>query len=601
MIKIFGQTDKIFNSNGDIVLNAVKAKIRKEDNGAFYIDIEAGLEYSDYLVSGNIIVANTPQGEQAFRITNPQKTKTKIKLRAYHVSFDSENYLIVDSYVVDKTCKQALEHLSNATTPQNPFIFDSDISDIHSYRCVRKSLYEALQTVIERWGGHIVRDNFNISILKSIGKDNGVVVQYKKNLKDITCTESWDSVVTQLLPVGQDGITLPEKFLVSETQYEIPYTKTVSFNQSLDMEQFTDPVTDEVDEQAYLDALIEDLRKQATAYLKENCLPQINYTLNAHLDNVTDIGDVVEVKDERLGVDLMTNVIAYEFDCILERYAKIEFGNASQTLSGLVSNITSSVDSTINSSIEGLGFEVKETTQKINDTLTGSFVVFDGNSILVLDNLPKEDAENIIKIDKNGISVSDSGIDGTFNTVWSIDGIFNAGKITIDNFIADYINGGVYKIGNALNSYGLLSIYNGDNEQIGQIDNEGITLDGVNIRQALFYSVGDTDTIENVQASGMCTDNAEKIVFSVVLPKSMKDRTVSITDLKVNIRKSEGGYSLGYIAGGYDVLQDVNLSVLSTKATDNTLTIEIIKNTAFNASDNTPQAVTIESMSLSFN
>ena len=66
MIKVFGQTDTSFSSNGDIVLQSLKAKVHKEDNGNYYLDLETGLEYVDYIVEGNIVVANTPQGDQAF-------------------------------------------------------------------------------------------------------------------------------------------------------------------------------------------------------------------------------------------------------------------------------------------------------------------------------------------------------------------------------------------------------------------------------------------------------------------------------------------------------------------------------------------------------
>ena len=127
MIKVFSQTDHTFNSNGDVVLQAVRAKIRKEDNASFYLELETGLEYINYLIPNNIVVANTPQGEQAFRISNVTKTKYKLNVRADHIFYDAENYLIQDSYVVDKNCVDALNHLSDATEPQNPFIFVSDI------------------------------------------------------------------------------------------------------------------------------------------------------------------------------------------------------------------------------------------------------------------------------------------------------------------------------------------------------------------------------------------------------------------------------------------------------------------------------------------
>ena len=127
MIKIFSTTDKIFSSNGDVVLQPFKAKVHKEDNGDYYLDLVTDLKYSDYLLTGNIVVANTPQGEQAFRITNPQKTNTKITVKAWHVFYDSKNYLIADSYVLDKNCNDALDHLNSATEPQSEFQTLSDI------------------------------------------------------------------------------------------------------------------------------------------------------------------------------------------------------------------------------------------------------------------------------------------------------------------------------------------------------------------------------------------------------------------------------------------------------------------------------------------
>ena len=348
MIKIFGQTDRDFSSNGDCVLRPLKAKVHKEDNGEYYLDLETGLEYIDFFVEGNIVVANTPTGDQAFRIGNVTKKKSKLVSKCYHVFYDSENYLIVDSYVVNKTCNEALVHLNNATEPQSVFTVSSDVTHVDSFRCVRKSFYEAIQTVLERWGGHLVRDDFSIQIKDSIGHDNGIIVQYKKNLKDITCSENWDNVVTKILPTGRDGIMLnavdpnADIYITSSTQYALPYTKTVSFNQDLNEDDYPS-------EQAFMQALVVDLRSQATAYLEKNCVPQVNYTLKANLEKLTDIGDVVEVIDERLSVHLMTNVIAFEYDCISGQYTDIQFGNFSQSLSGFAKTIVENTENYINS------------------------------------------------------------------------------------------------------------------------------------------------------------------------------------------------------------------------------------------------------------
>ena len=237
--------DKIFETNGDKIIKATKAKVHKEDNGDFYLDFESGINYADDIVENAILVVNLPQGDQAFRISNVSKTKSKISTKAWHVFYDSQNYLIKDSYVVDKNCAGAMEHLNNATEPVSPFSTSSDITSVGSYRCVRKSLFEALEVVRERWGGHLIRDNFSIWLNRTIGIDTQVVIRYRKNLKEITCEENWDDVVTKLLPVGKDGILLNELdpqrsvYLVSAISYAVPYTKTVSFTQDTQSKLFT--------------------------------------------------------------------------------------------------------------------------------------------------------------------------------------------------------------------------------------------------------------------------------------------------------------------------------------------------------------------------
>jgi phage minor structural protein len=462
-------------------LRPLKAKVHKEDNGSFYLDLETGLEYIDYLVDGNIVVVNLPQGDQAFRISNPTKTKTKITTRAYHVFYDAKNYLIVDSYVVDKTCNAALDHLNSATEPESPFTTLSDVVTANSFRCVRKSLYEAIQTVIERWGGHLVLDNFKIEIRNSIGKDNGVTVRYKKNLQDITCEENWDAVVTKLLPVGKDGLLLPELYVVSETQYEIPYTKTVSFNQDIPEEDFTD-ADGNLNEDAYQEALIADLRQQAQEYIDANCVPKINYKLKAHLENITDIGDTVAVIDERLGIDLMTNVIAFDYDCILKRYTSVEFGNFAKTLSGLVSNINSSTQQIVKDETNNIQIsftdDLQEATDKIWNVLGESNVIYEGDKILVLDSLPKESARNVIMINSGGIGFSSTGINGVFNSAWTIDGTFDMQQINVINLVADLIKGGTLKLGSHNNASGILELYDDANNVVGVMDKNGLKMYG---------------------------------------------------------------------------------------------------------------------------
>lgn len=483
MIRIFGQTDKLYTSNGDIVIQPYKAKIHKEDSGDYYLDLECGLEYADYITQGRLVVAPDPAGAQAFRIDNPEKLMHKIKARAWHVYYDSENYLISDSYVVDKNCNDALDHLNNATEPASEFTTISDVTSINSFRCVRKSLREAVETVCERWGGHIVRNNFNIAIRQNIGVDNGVTVRYGKNLKDIVVTEDWDKVVTKLMPVGRDGIKLPEVYLIADTSYPIPYTKVVSFEQDINEEDYknADGTTDTA---AYEAALIDDLRLQAQKYIEVNQYPQINYTLKGNLEKITDIGDKVEVIDERLGVDLVTSVISFDYDCILEKYTEVSFGNFKKKLSGYSGAISAGVSTAIKETTETvtatLQDEMTAATSQIWEALSGSNVIYEGDKILVVDKLPKESATYVMMINAAGIGFSNTGINGTFSSAWTIDGTLNMQNINVINLMADLIKGGTLKLGSNLNSYGRLEVYNAANTLIGTFDKDGIILYGTN-------------------------------------------------------------------------------------------------------------------------
>ena len=476
MLKVFSPVDTTFTSNGDAVIQATRAVIHKVDNGDFYLDLECGLEYIDYIKPNNIIVAPTPQGDQAFRIDTIESTRTKITAKCWHIFYDSENYLIADSYVYEKNCNDALDHLNAALDNPSPFNTLSDVQTIASYRCVRSSFYEAIQTVLERWGGHLVRDNFNIQIRNTIGQDNGVTIQYKKNLKEITVSYDWSQVCTKCLPVGQDGYTLDELYLYSDTQYAIPYTKTVTFDQGSIVKE------DYPDDDSYKAALREDLIAQCTAYLEIAQYPAINYTLNANMEKITDVGDLVEVYDERLGVAISAAVLSFDYDCILGSYVSIEFGTAGASLSDLMSGVTQEINTAIAENTANLtvnlqaAIEVAE--ERIWNALGSSYCIYSGDQILIVDTLPAENATNCIRINSGGIAFSQTGINGTFTTAWTIDGTFNAQAINVINFTADLIKGGTLKLGSNLNSYGCIEVYNEANTLIAQLDKNGLLMYG---------------------------------------------------------------------------------------------------------------------------
>ena len=481
MIKIYEPTEVLFDHNGLKILHPTKAEIYIEDNGDYYIDVESSIDDLEYLQEGMIIRAATRWGEQGFRLTNPVRKNNKISVKGYHLWKDSSKYIIFNSYVENKNCNDALDHLNSACDVGTPFTTISDITTINSTRIVRQSLEEAIATVIEKWGGHLYRDNWVIGVKSKIGKDRGITIKYGKNSTNIEANEDWSNVVTKIMPVGYDGITLPEKYLEAETQYSVPYTKVIKFEQDINQDDYKDEKGN-LKEEEYKEALIEDLRNKAKSYLNENQYFKCNYKVKAHIEGVIDLGDVIVVEHKRLGINLTTNVISLKYDCIRDKYIEIEFGNFKTKLKDLVSNIDKQTKETVANANEvvkvTLQNELNTATSKIWGTLGDSYVIYEGDRILVVDSLPKETAANVMMINAGGIGFSNTGINGSFNSAWLIDGTLDMQAVNCINMTANLVKGGTFKVGSQLNEAGRIEIYDLSNVLIGTFDENGIVVFG---------------------------------------------------------------------------------------------------------------------------
>lgn len=480
MISVYPPNESLFFDNGIKILSPKKAMIRKEDNGDYYLELVDSIENLDYYQSGFIIRVPTPWGKQGFRLSNPKINGNRLSIKAKHLCFDSANYIIKDSYVVDKNCNDALDHLNKNCDIPTPFTTISDISKINSYRCVRHSLEEAIAVLIERYGGHLVRDNFQIEIREKIGKDNNVVLAIGKNIKTTDIDENWDEVVTKILPVGKDGITLDEVYLtIEEELYDIPYSRVVSFEQDhINESDFTN--TDgNLNEKEYKEALKNDLKIQAIDFLENHKYPKVNYSISAYLKEVSDIGDTIYVKHPRCKLDLTTQVIAIEYDVIAQKYTKIEFGNFKTTLKSLFQKISYTAKEeaskiTAEASTK-LQEELKLSSSKILGALGAGYSIYDGDRILIVDELPKENAKNVILINNAGIGFSKTGISGPFNSAWTIDGTLDMQQINVINLVADMIKGGTLKLGSNLNEAGQMELYDEANKLICSVNKDGFT------------------------------------------------------------------------------------------------------------------------------
>ena len=476
MIRVYDATEKLFNNNGLKVLNPLFAQILKVDNGDYYIELEDMLENLEYYQKGMIIRATTPWGIQGFRCDNPIIKNNRISCKAWHLFYDSENYIISEATATDKNCNDAVNHFNDSTDTESPFTVISDVAtEPKTTEVVRKSLYAVFVDLLNVYGGRWYRDNFNFGIMSSIGQDRGVVLAYNKNITDINVEEVWDNVCTKILPyvkVGDEEITLDEIYVEANTDlYDIPYTKVVEFK--YDKKEGDVAPTSNSDWKEWL-------HSEALKYLEENKLPKVNYSVSAKLDNVSDVGDVIRVKHPKCNVDIETEVISVKYDVIKGRYTAIEFGNFRKEIKSLVNEVASLVETDSDNKIANnnalLQQELGKATAEINSVLSGSNVINNGNEILIVDRLPKEDAIYCLKINSAGIGFSKNGMYGTFTSAWTIDGTLDMQAINVINLTASLIKGGTLKLGGTNNASGTFELYDTSNKLTALMDKEGLTV-----------------------------------------------------------------------------------------------------------------------------
>lgn len=436
MIKIFDGNAKSFNSNGKIAIKPYECKeYKKKSLNGWYIEVEVDIKYKDYILKDELCVIKSKSkiNPQAFRIGQPTINSERVIFTAEHVMFDARNYILEDVRPVQKNALNALDYINERTNKSSPFSYVSDISDLNTAYFQLKTLFEAWQVIEERWKGVFDADNWNITFSNNLGKSVGELFVYKKNLKDVQIFEDWSEVVTELYPVGSDGLKLPELFLESDIKYKIPYSKTVDFPSDISR-------TDENGNQLEISSneLIEELRTKAETYLNKNKYPKVSYEITTDISENIDVNDKITVKHPL--INLLTEVQEYVFNHNSNTTESLVFGNYTRDVAKKFNNIKETLNN-LNNSVLNNSTLINEQKNIINTLNKLGQVYIDDNEILILDKLPKEEAKNVLKIGLGGISFSENGYDGDFVTAWTLDGSFNANFIKSGTINTSLIKG----------------------------------------------------------------------------------------------------------------------------------------------------------------
>lgn len=343
MIEVYKSTNTNFDFNGDMVLKPSLCDLEVELNGMIEVTLEHPYDKLGrwkYIEEDNIIRVPYPgkKDGQLFYIYDKDKGMTGVKCKARHIFFDLASEVLVDCRPTNCNGKEALRKMLAGTG----FTGHSDIVSINTAHYIRKHIAnEALisddeNSFINKWGGELDVDNFNVYMNNRTGGEYGVTFKYGRDLINLNENSNIDSIITRIIPVGFNGITIHETYVESPliNKYRKVKTDVVKFDYIKVKESPEDEGYDTLEE-------AQEALREAAKELFNDGLDKLLYQLDLEvtkLENTlkyedykdiltTGLGDTVGVEHIDIGIDIKTRVIKFTYDCIKEKYKSITIGN----------------------------------------------------------------------------------------------------------------------------------------------------------------------------------------------------------------------------------------------------------------------------------
>lgn len=464
---LYNKSETAFTHNGvGLLSEAVKATVTEERNGSYELSLQypiTGRFYSE-ITEGAIIKAkaNETSEPQLFRIYKSSKPINGIvTYSAEHISYDLNGIPLLGFSIKNATPQMALTKAIEGAALPCPFTAYSNISTLNSTEILTPCSVRALlggQTgsLLDVWGGEYEFDNFTVKLYLHRGKDNGVVIEYGKNLKDLKQESNIAECYTHLMPYAvytvQDENGNSEEKYVYLAEKVIPLTEAedIGHNKAFIMD-FSDRFGDneEITE--------EKLRAKATAYAAAADLgtPKVNITVSfvqlwqteeykniAPLERVK-LCDTVTVRFSKLGVAATSKVIKTVYNSLQEKYESVTLGDAKSSFANTVNKQQEAIQE-IKSSVKKGQAEATEQLKKAIANATslitghsGGYVVLNPaekpQEILILDTPTIDEAVNVWRWNSGGLGYSSTGYNGEYSLAMTMDGAI----------VADFISAGI--------------------------------------------------------------------------------------------------------------------------------------------------------------
>ncbi|MCL4942301.1 phage tail protein [Streptococcus suis] len=345
MICLYAADESLFEHNGLGILDndLKKCHVEEELNNLYTLTAQYPLwaKFGKLIRNGMIIKAPTPNGDQLFRIYQSKPSMGMLEIHAFHIFYDLAFNFVEDTNIVSKSGQAWLQQLSQNTQYRHPFTFFSDISTVAGSRVVRKNCVEILlntsldNSFVNRFGGEILRDNFKVYFNRAIGENRGFKIRHKKNLKGYTANIDDKTVITRIMPIGFDGLLLPEKYVDSPRISDYPFPRIGKVE--VDVKAAVGENADAKDavplNEAYtkMRALI---KEQFGVIDVPTCSYEVDFVELSKTKEYADfqnletvrIGDTVTVSHDEDGFYVEAKVIRYEYDSLAGSLLRIEAG-----------------------------------------------------------------------------------------------------------------------------------------------------------------------------------------------------------------------------------------------------------------------------------
>lgn len=339
----------IYLTEGNTPLNeAYNDEIVQERNNTYQLTFRFPTSDPKWelLKEETFLTADDLHGEQDFYIFEVEKQQGYIQVYANQVISLLNNY-IVSSIDVDRVSgTRALSALAGSITRANPFSFFSDIDDRHTLNIKDKNAMEVLakdkHSILGQWGGDMVRNGYNLRLLKNGGSENESLFMYKKNLSSYqhkTSTKSLKTRITFKTTVKGEGEKAPD----------VDYVVVIDSPLLGKYSQIYEAVVEVNDQNVKDQASLIEYGKQ---YFRTSMCDMLEDNLEISVVGQSDVAvrmfDVVSIYHEWYGLDVRKKITKYTYSPMAKRLKSIGFGTFQSSLANAIGGIVN--DAVLNES-----------------------------------------------------------------------------------------------------------------------------------------------------------------------------------------------------------------------------------------------------------